>query len=231
MPLLSIDVFPPSFIIREGFIDRLKAIATFGSVKLFARNKGKGPYQPENIPLVACYLMDESLSPDGDANHAEPRFIHDVKYGFSIVVANNDNAAAQQSCVSGQWAILRTLENQSWWKFPVVGEWQRNPITKKIEPIRIESITRGLVRPVNFGSKASNNETPYAEQDFELTVRFRSGFPPYVPDPLELIHVTVAYPWPFDPNANDGFYVAYDYTSEDYLPSASPIPPTWPVEP
>jgi hypothetical protein len=231
MPLLSTDVYPPSYIIREGIIERLKTIATFQSVKLFSRNRGKGPYQAENIPLVACYRMSEALSPDGDANHGEPRFTHDVKYGFSVVVQNNDNAAAEASVMAGMWTILRTLENQRWWHFPVEGEWQRNPFTKKIEPLKIESYTRGEIRPVNFGPKAGNNEVPYAELDFELTARFRSGFPPYVPDPLELVHVTVAYPWPFDPNANDGFYVAYDMTSSDNLPVDSPFPPVWPVIP
>lgn len=229
MGILSADIFPPSFIIREGIIERLKTIPTFKTVAKFARNRGRGPYQPEDIPLIACYLMNEDLSPDGDANHGEPRFIHDCKFGFVIAVQNNDNEAAEASCRSAVWTIIRMLEYQRWWHFECTGEWQRNEWTKKIEPIKIESVTRGSVPPVNFGPKTGANETPYAEQVLEMTIRFRSGFPPIVEDHLDLVHVTVGYPWPFDPSANPPFYAVYDFRSGSGLPDG-PVapPPLWP---
>ena len=62
-----------------------------------------------------------------------------------------------------------------------------------------------------YGNTGNNQETPIAELRFDLTFRHRTFFPPVVTDPLERIHVTVAYPWPYDPGANvPPFIVQYD---------------------
>lgn len=214
----NIDIYPPSLIIRDGMLDRLRALPTFQNVKLFSPARGKSPYQPEHIPLVAFYRMKETATPDGDANHGMPRFTHDCIFGVMVVVQNNDPVVAEQHLASAHWTILRMLEYQRWWRFNVVGEWQRNPFTNKIDPLKIEAVMRGDFKPVNFGAKGADNTTPYAEQEVDYTIRFRSGFPPYVPDDLDRIHVTVAYPWPYDPNATEPFTVDYDFLSEDYKP-------------
>ncbi|HMF27132.1 MAG TPA: hypothetical protein VKE42_00080, partial [Candidatus Cybelea sp.] len=96
-----------------------------------------------------------------------------------------------------------------------------NVFTKKHEAIHIEAVTRGSRKYV-FGNRLSNVETPVAELQMDLTLVHRTSFPPFIPDTLNRIHVTVAYPWPYDPNVNEPFTVQYDlavlgaFTADDY---------------
>lgn len=225
MALMNVDIVSPSLIIREGLLARLQTHPLFQTVSLWSRNKGKSPYAAQHIPLVAFWRMKEIMTPDGDANHAQPRFIHAAQYGVSVVLQNNDNEKAEFDLNAAHWAILRTLENQSWWRFPVTGEWQRNPFTNKIEPLKIEGVTRGEVKEVRFGSAGNEHEFPWAEQEADYTITFRSGFPPFVPDYLETIHTTVAYPWPYDPAAEEAFTAAWDVTTGGVTIPAPPYPP------
>jgi hypothetical protein len=221
--MLNVDVTSPSYIIRDGILDRLKQVPTFQSVALFSRNQMKGPIQKQDIPYIGCYLIEETMSPDGDANHTEPRFVHDVKLGFSIIVQNNDNDAAQQNLDTAFWTILRLLENPKWANFPASGDWNNG------EDIRIEAVTRGR-RRFNFGPRHVQQETPVAELEMDLTIRHRTDFPPLITDHLDLLHITVAYPWPYDPGSGDAFTVVYDLTTgEDLLPvePVAPVVPPW----
>ena len=53
--------------------------------------------QPEKIPFFGIYFINEDLLPDGDINAGEPRFRLQVLYGFSIIIQNNDAAAAENT--------------------------------------------------------------------------------------------------------------------------------------
>src|SRR6516165_4403987 len=215
---LNVDQNSPSFVIRNGMLDRLKQIPTFQSVRRWSTTPAfrvQSQLDANQIPYVGCYLIDETLGPDGDPNHAEPRFVHTVKLGFSVVITSNDDAVAEQNLDSAHWSIMRTFENPSWHKFPAAGDWNNG------NPIRIESITRGSRKNI-FGNKAIDNETPVAELQMDLTVVHRTSFPPHPFDDLERINVTVAYPWPYEPNTEEAFTVEYDlpiqgeFTVNDY---------------
>lgn len=228
-PLLSTDVHSPSYIIREGLIDRLKLLPTFQTVKLWGRSRMWSPFQPEQLPLVCVYLMREEMSFDGDPMANEPHFIHQQRIGFSVVVQNNDRDAAEQNLDTATWTILRTLENQRWWNFPATGEWRKiyGVSNKKIysPPIKIEAITKGQ-RDYNYGPRKGDNVTPYAECAMDLTITFRTFFPPGPFDDLNRIHVTVAYPWPYDPGAYEPpFTVEYDLTVEPTQQQEEESPP------
>jgi hypothetical protein len=215
---LSTDVQSPSFIITDGIIARLKQVPTFQSVKRWAKTPAyrvQAKVEENQIPYLGCYLIEEMMSPDGDANHAEPRFVHTARIGFSIWIASNDDAAAKQNLDSAYWAIMNLLTNERWHTFPAVGNWNLG------RPIRIESITRGAYK-YRWGNKMITNETPIAELDMDLTIVHRTYWPPIIPDVLDRINVTVAYPWPYDPNVEEPFTVVYDlpiigeFTVNDY---------------
>ena len=202
-----------SYIIREGILNRLKAAPTFSSVKKFAKNRGKGPVQPENLPFFACYIMDENYAPDGDINAGAPHFRNRVRLGFSVIVTASDNDVAEANINIAHNAIMNYLTRQDWWHFVLDdGVWPG---------VQIEGIERVSWKPV-FGNAGINNETPIAELQMEMTVCFRTYFPPVVTDDFLDMHVTVvAGKWPYDPAAGDSFPIVYDIPQTD--PDAPPM--------
>jgi hypothetical protein len=193
-------IYSYSFIIRDGILERLKAAPTFSSIKKFAKNRGKGPVQNENLPFLACYFMDEMLGPDGDINAGAPHFMHRLKLGFSVIVQSNDNEVAEKNLDIAHWAIMNYLTRQDWWHFKMPDPWP---------DVQIEGVERGS-RKFVFGNTALNNETPIAELQMDLTLVHRTYFPPEVLDQFLSMHVTVAGEWPYDPNAGDSFPIVYD---------------------
>ena len=222
----NVDLNSPSYIIANGILGRLKAVPTFQSVRRWS----VGPFmrvqsqlQADQIPFVGVYLMEETMGPDGDANHAEPRFLHTVKLGFSVIITAPNETVALQNLDSAHWTIMNLLTNERWAKFPADGAWNNQ------EPIRIESVTRGARKHV-FGNRMINNDTPTAELQMDLTVCHRTSFPPIIPDTLNTIHVLVAYPWPYDPNLYEEFTVQYDLpVMGDFTPQDdySILPPSY----
>jgi len=194
------DLHSYAYIIRAGWIDRIKAVPTFQSIKRFGLTK-MNRVQPEHIPYLGCYLIDEQLRPIGDPNAGEPRFYSEMKVGFSVMIENSNDEVAEDNLDSCYWTMMNLLTNPGWHRFKLPPPW---------DPVHIEGIVRGSRRHV-FGNTALNNETRIAELQFDLT--FKQGFA-FEPGPfvdLNRIHVTVAYPWPYDPNANQPpFVVQYD---------------------
>lgn len=211
--MLNSDISSPSFIIVDGWLDRLKQVPTFQSVKRWAKTPAyrvQAKVEDNQVPFIGLYLIEETLGPDGDPNHAEPRFLHTVKMGFSIWIASVNDDVAKQNLDSAYWAIMNLLTNERWHKFPAGGNWNLG------RPLRIESVTRGAYK-YRWGNKMISNETPVAELDGDLTFTYRSSFPPFIPDDLTKVHVTVAYPWPYDPLAEEPFLVEYDLEAASSL--------------
>jgi hypothetical protein len=216
--MLNVDINSPSFIIRRGIVDRMKVLPTFQSVKRWGFTPAQriiAKLEDNQIPYVGVYELDETLGPDGDPNHCEPRFVNTLRIGFTVVIASPDDDVADQNLDSAYWTIMNLLTNPRWATFPASGVWNEG------RPIKIEGITRGMHKKI-FGNSANNNETPVAELQMDLTVVHRTDFPPGPFDDLDRIHVTVAYPWPYDPNLNEPFTVEYDlpiigeFTVNDY---------------
>src|SRR4051794_35025231 len=71
--------------------------------------------QPELLPYLAVYFVDEDMAPDGDFNAGAVRFSHTLQIGFSVMLANNDpvNAELQPSealeCRKAARTILENL--------------------------------------------------------------------------------------------------------------------------
>lgn len=194
------DLHSYSYIIRDGLLQRIKIVPTFHSIKKFSTTKSMR-IQPEHLPHFGLYIMEEQLRPDGDPNAGEPRFVHELKLGFSVMVQNSDDRLAEDSLDAAHWTLMNLLTYQGWFRFPMPAPFP---------PVDIEGVTRGM-RKHQFGNVGNNNETPIAELQMDLTYRFRTSFLPIVTDPLERIHVTVAYPWPYEEGAYDPpFTVQYD---------------------
>jgi len=183
----DITVQSYSMLIRDGLLARAKLVPPFTTCAKFGRSVAK-VIQPENIPYLGLYFVDEVLSPDGDANHAEPRFLHALKLGFSYLVQNNDPDDAEDILDAAHWSLMKLLHDPKWHTFP--------------SGALIESIVGGK-RSHHFGTIGGSggpNETPVAEMRMELDIRHRTFFEPLITDTFNTMHVTTVYPYPEDPN-------------------------------
>jgi hypothetical protein len=188
-----------TFLIRDEMIARIKGLGFFKNVARWGRTKMKAVQEP-HLPYFGCYFIQEDLRGDGDINAGEPRFYHEAKYGFSYMIKHIDDEIAENQLDSAYWALMNGLLTPQ--------QWQRFS-----NDVQIEGVLR--VKRLNvFGNSALNNETPVAELQVEYTVTYRSAFEPVVEDVLEKVHVTVAYPWPYDPNAEEPFIAEYDLPTQ-----------------
>ena len=174
-----------SLVIRDVFYDAVAGDAFFANY-----TKRKTPMlrlQPELLPYLAVYFMDEDMAPDGDANAGAIRFSHTLQIGFSVMLANNDQVATELMLDAAYWRIM----NRLWTDQYIMNLLDTtNPNTGASNPdnVRIEGITKGRRRFV-FGSSALANETPVGELQYTASVFYRSIWSPVITDDLDEIAV------------------------------------------
>lgn len=165
--------------IRDAFFNLMDAAPYFAA---FTRRKTRMlPVQQNLIPYLGVYLVDEMMVPDGDANAGCVRFLHTVRIGFSIVVANSDPVTAEQQADRGFLQVMAIAYTNLSLMNPL---HNNNP-----EGVRIEAITRGSRRAVH-GAVSTDNETPFVEMQYEAACSFRSEWYPDITDTLDEIDMT-----------------------------------------
>lgn len=165
-------------LVRDGITARVQVMPLFSGFQ-FSTNKAL-QIQPTSIPFCGIYLLQEMMAPDGDANAGEPRFKTLARIGISIIVQNNNAAAAEYK--------LDMLHQQ------IITGLFSDPTFYNNDRFKIQAFSGGS-RMHAFGSVGLDNETPIAELRFELTCDLGIiYYPPIVTDDLEVIHVKTAYP-------------------------------------
>jgi hypothetical protein len=173
-----------AMIVRDEMLARLKTMPFFKTFK-FGTNKAE-QIQPELVPFLGVYFISEDLLPEGDANAGEPRFHSSALYGFSIVVQNNDAAAAELTLDQG-WSL-------------VMDRLFTDPTLYLNPKAKIQGYTRGN-RTHQFGSAGADNAIPVAESRFTLLCDLGViDFPPVVDNVLSHVHFSTNYP---DPSNTD----------------------------
>lgn len=183
-----------AMIVRNAMLARARAMVNFAGFK-FSTNKAE-QVQPEQIPFVGIYFINEDLLADGDANAGEPRFHSQVLYGFSIIVQNNDAAAAENT-LDDAWVLLTNglFTDPSLYLNPAA---------------QIQGYTRGN-RTHQFGNAGADNSIPIAECRFTLTIDLGVyDFPPLVPDVLSKVRLDTRYPAGSDPAEVQQIGAEYD---------------------
>jgi hypothetical protein len=167
-----------AMIVRDEMLARLKTMPFFSTFK-FGTNKAE-QIQPELIPFLGVYFISEDLTAEGDPNAGEPRFHSSALYGFSVVVQNNDGAAAELK-LDEAWTLImdRLFTDPSLYL---------NPRAK------IQAYVRGN-RTHQFGSAGADNSIPVAESRFTLMCDLGViDFPPIVDNVLAKVHFSTKYP-------------------------------------
>lgn len=167
--------------IRDAMFNVVTGDAYFSGWTL--RTNKMLPVQPGLLPYLGIYIVDEVMAPDGDANAGCIRFSHTGRIGFSIIQANNDSMALEKMIDASFWKVMSLL-------------WTDQHLTNVLinsnpEGVGIESAVRATRRHV-FGANGTNNETPFAEVQYEVNVFCRSEWYPDITDTLDEIDVTVA---------------------------------------
>jgi hypothetical protein len=164
--------------VREGITARVKTFPFFQGFH-FSSNKAL-QIQPKNIPFCGIYLLQETLASDGDANAGEIRFRTIVRYGFSVIIQNNDNVEAEKKLDKALQSIQIGLFT--------------DPTFYNNKTFRLQGFTSGSRTHV-YGSIGLDNELPIAELRYELTCDLGViDYQPVVPDMLEVVHIKTAYP-------------------------------------
>lgn len=167
-----------SILIRDAMLARLQALPYFMPFALFGRAHGL-QVLPENIPYLGCYFLGEVLGPDGDPDHGEPRFIHNLSMGFSVIIQNNNIETAEDNLDQAHWVIMNAI--------------MTDPSLRTSNQFLIEGYNR-VTRSHHYGTVAGDNMMPVAELRMELGLSYRSYWPPVVPDWLQLVHLETAFP-------------------------------------
>ena len=199
-----------SLFIRDAMLDRIQHMPFFADFARFGRSR-RLQVQPENIPYVGVYLVDETMVPDGDYNAGDIRFIHALRVGFSVVIFNNDEDDAEDQLDAAFWAIMNGLLCDSTLTNLLDTDIPGNAV--------IEGFSRGTRRHV-YGVSGGSSEQPIGELQMDLTCVLRTRWAPTIVDDLEAVHVTTVYPWPRTADggpAPDRVEVVseYDLESED----------------
>jgi hypothetical protein len=129
--------------------------------------------QPGDLPVLAVHLLRERRVPDGQANQAEPRFIHDITLGFSGAVhvetdKQNDINALEQ--------------------------WMAQLDDMLLCDPSFVNMTDGITAMDRVGQYAKIGETTLFEIRVEMSIASQSYFPPLVVDDFTKVHVTTEFP-------------------------------------
>lgn len=169
--------------VRDGILTRIQAMSFFTNpaiVPAFKYTKNRSMIvQPSSLPLCGVYFLQESATPEGDANVGEPRFRVSVRYGLTVMLINNDMEAVEYTLDLAAEAIRSGLFS--------------DPTFYNNDDFQIQGFSFGMRRH-NFGNTLEN-ETPFAELQWELVCDLGTiTYPPIVLDDLDLIHVKTAFP-------------------------------------
>jgi hypothetical protein len=207
-----------SWIVLNAIFDRLSASSFFGGFAC-KRISSALPIEAGNqIPFIGIFLTDETMTPDGDLNASNLRFIHQFTIGIQIVIKNNDSTA-----------MLKTLDQASW--FTLNQLFRDNTLTNRLKTtmldpnVCVEGLSRVRFRPDVWGLTGLKNETPVGERLFWLTYQIGSAWEPNVFPDLERIDVTTAFPVGGDTASVDQVRVVYEFTP-DSVPTPLPPDPT-----
>ena len=172
-----------SLVIRDVLFDALAGDPYFAN---YTKRKTRMlAVQAQLLPYLGVYFMKEAMVPDGDANAGCIRFTHAVDIGFSVMIANNDQVAAELAANAGWWRIMQRLWPDQY-IMNMINTYDPTTGTQNPDNTIIEAVTRGQVRP-NYGMV---NETPLVEMQYDISLSYRTNWPPVIVDDLLEIDVT-----------------------------------------
>lgn len=166
--------------LRDAFMEAALRLPAFDGFT--SRETKQLPTQTADLPSLGVYLIDETMIPEGDGNAGNLSFVVTARIGFSMVIMNNDPRATETTLDRLYVALMGGL-----WRDPYLTNFLDtwNPHLGHGTPMnaRFEAIPRQMARRV-YGALAAANETPIAEQQYEVSLLYRRDFEPAIEDEL-----------------------------------------------
>ena len=207
LSMLNALVLPPGITQTQSYTWVLRECFLAALEKQFAgftiRRTDYKPILPAQLPVLAAYIVNERMTPDGDANAGDIRFIHYFQIGFSIIIANNDPDLAEQKLDAAWWIMMNAL-------------WRNDALTRMFgtgnpDSTAFEGVVVGERRMV-YGNVGKTNETPVAELQYEINVTYRTPWDPVITDWLQKLVVTFVLDG-LDPTVTEPVVVEYDFAN------------------
>jgi hypothetical protein len=167
-----------SDIIRDALFAKAVTLPFFQG--FVVRRSKQLQVQPQYIPYLGVYIIDEVMGPDGDLNAGHIRFRHALRLGFSVIIQNNDPVESELKLDEAFWALMNGL-----WRDAKLTNFLQSSMP---DNARFEGIERGTRKHI-WGSAGLNNETPFGELQYEPLIIYRAEFAPIITDDLLHIHV------------------------------------------
>jgi hypothetical protein len=163
----------PALIVRDAIYDRVVAMPFFAGFT-FAKNKMLR-VQAQDLPYCGVYLVNELLVPEGDSNAGDIRLRDSARYGFSVIIQDNENEQGEETLDQAFAEITNGL----------LCDTTLTGFNRKL----LQGITRGERMHV-YGSVALDNETPILELQFDMTADLGTAiFKPTITDDFLTLHV------------------------------------------
>jgi hypothetical protein len=186
-PVVNLNSY--GHLIKLGWLNRMKLFPPFSACKKFARSNAK-PTQPEHIPFLGVYFIEESLTPNGESSAPANEIRAETNLGFSYVIRNNDEDVAEDLLDVAYWSFMKLMHDPIWAQLP--------DQTVRVEGFEGGKITRHYGNLAEQGARGQFAETPYAELRMELTYSHKFAFETIAPDAFEIYHSTTV----LDPDPN-----------------------------
>ena len=162
-----------TYLVRDAMFARVQAMPFFAGFT-FAKNKALR-VQTQDLPFCGVYLINELSIPDGDANAGAIRLRESARYGFSVVILDNDAEPGEETLDEAYQAITDGLLTDTTFT--------------GFNNSLIGGITR-VERMNVYGSVALDNETPILEMQLDVTADLGVAFYyPAIPDDFNTFHV------------------------------------------
>jgi hypothetical protein len=163
----------PALIVRDAIYDRVKAMPFFATFS-FSKNKMMR-VQTGDLPYCGIYLINELLLPEGDPNAGDIRLRDSARYGFSVIVVDNEGEDGEATLDQALKAITNGL----------LCDTTLTGFNRQL----MQGITR--IESTNvYGSVALDNETPVLEKQIDMTVDLGTAiFKPTIVDDFNTFHV------------------------------------------
>jgi hypothetical protein len=200
-----------TWVLREIFADLAMSLPFFQGFNL--RKNKRRPIVVADLPILGFYLIDETMTGDGEPNEGEIRFLHTFRLALSVLIRNNDEDDSEQKLDAAFWALMNGL----WRNEYVMSRLDTgNPHIGGVgnpDNTRFEAIVRGTRKHV-FGAIGLNQETATAELQYDVSVTYRAEFGAIVNDDWNTLDVK-AFPGNdvTDPNSVPLVEWAWDFTT------------------
>jgi hypothetical protein len=137
--------------------------------------------QPQFIPYLGVYIVEEAMAPDGEYQTSMIRFIHSLCIGFSVIINNNDQVEGELKIDEAFWALMNGI-----WRDPKLTNFWFSSLPDNVTFRGVEKGTRRH----NFGTSGTN-ETPFAELQYDAWVVYGAEYGPIITDDLLRMHVEI----------------------------------------